>query len=89
MKILVGRPKDLKDIKHVFRTSWTSLDKERLLQKAAKVGADRKLAKVAKSVGFKILAFILAKCLLLFSTELSLTALEYFSVLDRHNLKKR
>jgi hypothetical protein len=54
MKILAGRPKDLKDIKHVFRTSWTSLDKERLLQKAAKVGADRKLAKVAKSVGFKI-----------------------------------
>jgi len=54
MKLLAGRPKDLKDIRHVFRTSWASLDKERLLQKAAKVGADRKLAKVAKSIGFKI-----------------------------------
>ena len=54
MKILAGRPKDLKDIKHVFRTSWATLDKERLLQKAAKVDADRKLGKVAKSVGYKI-----------------------------------
>jgi hypothetical protein len=54
MKILAGRPKDLKDIKHVFRTSWALLDKERLFQKAARVEADRKLAKVAKSMGYKV-----------------------------------
>jgi hypothetical protein len=54
MKILAGRLKDIKDIKHVLRTSWTSLDKEQLLQKAAKVGTDKKLAKVARSVGFKV-----------------------------------
>ena len=54
MKILAGRPKDLKDIKHTFRTSWTSLDKERMFQKAVKVGAEKKLAKIARSSGYKV-----------------------------------
>jgi len=54
MKILAGRPKDLKDIKHTFRTSWASLDKERMFQKAVKVGAEKKLAKIARSSGYKV-----------------------------------
>ena len=40
MKLLAGRPKDMKDIKHVFRTSWPRLDKDRLLRQAANVQAD-------------------------------------------------
>lgn len=54
MKLLAGRPKDMKDIKHVFRTSWPRLDKDRLLRQAAKVQADRKLGKLAKSLGYKL-----------------------------------
>jgi hypothetical protein len=53
MKIMAGRPKDLKDIKHVLRTVWDHIDKDRLLTKAAKVGVEKKLIGITKKTGFR------------------------------------
>jgi hypothetical protein len=54
MKMMAGRQKDIKDARHVLRTVWNTIDKDKLLTKALKVGIDKKLILLARKMGYRI-----------------------------------
>jgi hypothetical protein len=56
LKLIANRKKDIRDVGHVLRTApqRKSLDKDKLLERARRVGVERKLVRIAKISGLEL-----------------------------------